>query len=77
MTAVLLGQQEHSLLELTRTLLMENAAGVDAKFKAVADQGLGEFYWAGVRTITQGSTNSASEQGRSAVCAHGCLKHGP
>ncbi len=51
MTAVLLGQQDHSLLELTRTLLIENAAGGEAKFKAVADQGLDEFYWNGVASI--------------------------
>lgn len=51
MTSVLLGQQEHSLLELTRTLLIENAAGGDARFKAVADQQLDQFYWNGVRNI--------------------------
>lgn len=51
MTAVLLGQQEHSLLELSRTLLIENAAGADAKFKAVTDQQLDEFYWNGVTRI--------------------------
>lgn len=51
MTAVLLGQQEHSLLELTRTLLIENAAGDNTKFKAVADQQLDAFYWNGVANI--------------------------
>lgn len=51
MTAVLLGQQEHSLLELTRTLLIENATGEDAKFKVVTDQQLDEFYWNGVTQI--------------------------
>ncbi len=60
MTAVLLGQQEHSLLELTRTLLIENAAGGDAKFKAVADQQLEEFYWTGVKTIYGYSSPEAS-----------------
>src|SRR5699024_884377 len=51
MTAVLLGQQEHSLLELTRTLLIENAAGGDAKFKAITNYQLDEFYWHGLKTI--------------------------
>lgn len=51
MTAVLLGQLEYSLLELTRAMLIENAAGGDAKFKAVTDQQLDEFYWNGVRNI--------------------------
>jgi uncharacterized protein (TIGR02687 family) len=51
MTAVLLGQHEHSLLELTRTLLIENAAGADVKFKAIVDQHLDEFYWNGLATI--------------------------
>jgi len=58
MTAVLLGQQEHSLLELTRALLVENAAGGTAKFKAVTDQQLIEFYWDGVASI-YGYTSSA------------------
>lgn len=58
MTAVLLGQQEHSLLELTRTLLVENAADGTAKFKAVADQQLDKFYWVGVARI-YGYTSSA------------------
>src|SRR6266571_1748456 len=40
MCAVLLGQREHSLLEITRTLLIENANGADAKYNALADYGL-------------------------------------
>jgi uncharacterized protein (TIGR02687 family) len=51
MTAVLLGQQEHSLLELTRALLIENAAGEDGKYKAVTDHQLNQFYWRGVAGI--------------------------
>lgn len=51
LTAVLLGQQEHSLLELTRALLIENAAGKDAKFKAVVEQELDGFFWSGIRSI--------------------------
>jgi len=51
MCAVLLGQREHSLLEITRTLLNENAGGADTKFRALADFGLEEFYWRGVGSI--------------------------
>ncbi|QDZ16296.1 BREX-1 system phosphatase PglZ type A [Humibacter ginsenosidimutans] len=51
MTAVLLGQQQHSLLELTRALLVENAARGTVKLKAIVDQQLDEFYWAGVAQI--------------------------
>jgi uncharacterized protein (TIGR02687 family) len=51
MSAVLLGQSEHSLLEITRTLLIENASGADAKYGALAEHGLDEFYWQGVASI--------------------------
>ncbi|MET3769842.1 uncharacterized protein (TIGR02687 family) [Marisediminicola sp. UYEF4] len=51
MLAVLLGQREHSLLELTRTLLIENAAGGDAKYRALVDYGLDEFHWKGAAAI--------------------------
>ncbi|MCB5294487.1 BREX-1 system phosphatase PglZ type A [Arthrobacter sp. SO3] len=51
MSAVLLGQSEHSLLEITRTLLIENAGGMDLKYGALAEHGLDEFYWQGVASI--------------------------
>lgn len=51
MCAVLLGQREHSLLELTRTMLGENATGGDAKYRALAEYGLDTFYWHGAATI--------------------------
>lgn len=51
MTAVLLGQAEHSMLELTRTLLAENASGGTAKENLLAEFGLREFYWQGVASI--------------------------
>ncbi len=51
MSAVLLGQREHSLLELTRTLLIENAVGSDGKYRALVDYGLDEFHWKGAATI--------------------------
>ncbi|MBG6184704.1 uncharacterized protein (TIGR02687 family) [Arthrobacter sp. CAN_A214] len=51
MSAVLLGQSEHSLLEITRILLIENAGGAYAKYGALAEHGLDEFYWQGVASI--------------------------
>ena len=51
MTAVVLGQREHSLLEITRTLLTENAKGHHAKYDALVDYGLDDFYWRGVACI--------------------------
>src|SRR6266545_6514535 len=37
MSAVLLGQREHSLLEITRTLLIENASGADTKYRVLVE----------------------------------------
>lgn len=52
MTAVLLGLKDsHSLLEITRTLLMENARGLHAKYDALVDYGLDGFYWQGAAGI--------------------------
>lgn len=51
MCAVLLGQREHSLLEITRTLLIESAGGANAKFSALADFDLDGFFWRGVGSI--------------------------
>ncbi len=50
-SAVLLSQREHSLLEITRTLLTENAKGAHAKYDTLADYGLDSFYWQGVARI--------------------------
>ena len=50
-SAVVLGQREHSLLEITRTLLTENAKGAHAKHDALVDYGLDGFYWQGVARI--------------------------
>jgi uncharacterized protein (TIGR02687 family) len=50
-SAVVLGQREHSLLEITRTLLTENAKGAHAKYDALVDFGLDDFYWRGVASI--------------------------
>lgn len=51
MAAVLLGQKEHSLLELTRTLLTENAKGQSSKYDLLTDFGLDGFYWRGAASI--------------------------
>src|SRR5699024_7376869 len=51
MCAVLLGQGEHSMLELTRSLLIENARGHGGKYEALREQGLDGFHWAGVAKI--------------------------
>jgi uncharacterized protein (TIGR02687 family) len=51
MSAVVLNQSEHSLLELTRTLLSENAKEQHVKYDAVVDYGLDDFYWRGVASI--------------------------
>ncbi|MCW4354168.1 BREX-1 system phosphatase PglZ type A [Hoyosella sp. YIM 151337] len=60
MTAVVLGQAEHTLLEITRTLLVENAKGRTAKYDALVDHGLDDFYWTGVASIYGYKTTSPS-----------------
>lgn len=47
-SAVVLGQREHSLLELTRALLIENAKGQHTKYDVLVEYGLDDFYWHGV-----------------------------
>lgn len=51
MSAVALNQREHSLLEITRTLLSENAKGRRTKYDALAQYNLDDFYWQGVASI--------------------------
>jgi uncharacterized protein (TIGR02687 family) len=50
-TAVVLGQREHSLLEITRTLLVENSRGQRSKYDALVDYRLDDFYWRGIASI--------------------------
>lgn len=50
-TAIVLGQREHSLLEITRALLVENATGKRTKYDALVDYGLADFFWRGVASI--------------------------
>lgn len=59
-SAVVLGQREHSLLEITRALLTENAKGSHAKYDALADFGLDDFYWRGVARIYGYESSSPS-----------------
>jgi uncharacterized protein (TIGR02687 family) len=60
MSALLLGQREHSMLEITRTLLAENANDLNTKYRALVEHGLDEFYWEGVAKIYGYSSQSPS-----------------
>ena len=60
MCAAVVGQREHSMLELTRTLLIENARGESSKYEALVDQGLGGFHWAGAAKIYGYEANEPS-----------------
>lgn len=51
MSAVVLGQKEHTLEEITRTLLAENAQDRTAKYDSLSDFGLDAFFWQGVGDI--------------------------
>jgi uncharacterized protein (TIGR02687 family) len=52
MTAVVLGLKDsHSLLEVTRTLLVESSRDIRTKYDALVDYGLDDFYWRGVASI--------------------------
>jgi uncharacterized protein (TIGR02687 family) len=52
MTAVVLGlKNSHTMLEITRALLVENAKGDAAKYQGLVDYGLDDFYWRGVTSI--------------------------
>jgi uncharacterized protein (TIGR02687 family) len=60
MVAVVLGQREHLLAEITRTLLIENAQGQHAKYDAIADYGLDDFHWRGTARIYGYKSDSPS-----------------
>jgi uncharacterized protein (TIGR02687 family) len=51
MCAVVLGQREHTLQEITRTLLIENAGGTSLGIDALSTYGLDTFFWAGAAQI--------------------------
>lgn len=59
-TAVVLGQPEHTLLEITRALLVENAKGKRTKYDALVDYGLDDFYWRGAASIYGYESSSPS-----------------
>ena len=51
-TAVVLGQREHSLLgDHPHAVWSENAKGLQTKYDALVDYGLDDFYWRGVASI--------------------------
>ena len=51
MSAVVLGQKEHSLQEIMRTLLLENSKGQHSKYNALVDLDLANFLWDGAGSI--------------------------
>jgi uncharacterized protein (TIGR02687 family) len=51
MCAAALGQREHSFSELTRTLLVQHAAGNTSGYESLVKQGLVDFHWGGAREI--------------------------
>ncbi len=51
MSAVVLNQREHTLLEITRTLFIDNAKEQHGKYDALVTFGLDDFYWRGVASI--------------------------
>ncbi|WP_147917201.1 BREX-1 system phosphatase PglZ type A [Ruania zhangjianzhongii] len=51
MSAVMLGQKQHSLEEITRTLLIANAKGQSGRYDGLVDLGLADFFWQGVGSI--------------------------
>ena len=51
MSAVVLGQKEHSLLEIMRTLLVERSKGQHSKYDALVDLELADFLWLGAISI--------------------------
>ncbi|MDK6927467.1 BREX-1 system phosphatase PglZ type A [Actinotignum sp. GS-2025a] len=51
MCAALFKQKEYSLMELTRTLLIENAQGSNEKYALLEKYGLANFHWVGAKKI--------------------------
>lgn len=51
MSAVVLGQKEHSLQEIMRTLLVEKSKGQNSKYDALVDLDLANFLWDGAGSI--------------------------
>ena len=52
MTAVLCGlQSDHRMIDITRTLLMENAMGLSSVYESFIEYGLISFFWKGIKNI--------------------------
>lgn len=51
MSAVVLGQKEHTLLEIMRTLLVERSKAQHTKYNALVDLELADFLWQGAASI--------------------------
>lgn len=51
MTAVAIGQKEHSFSEITRTLLVQDAHGTTTGWDALSKLGLADFHWSGAEHI--------------------------
>lgn len=51
MTAVAIGQKEHSFSEITRTLLIQQGRGKTDAWDALIELGLADFYWSGAEHI--------------------------
>ena len=60
MCAVVLAQREHTLQEITRTLLVENAGGSSSGIDALSTYGLDAFFWTGAAKIYGYASDSAS-----------------
>ncbi len=60
MSAVVLGQKEHSLQEIMRTLLVEKSKGQHSKYDALVDLDLANFLWDGAGSIYGYESSSPS-----------------
>ncbi|WP_285728073.1 BREX-1 system phosphatase PglZ type A [Psychromicrobium xiongbiense] len=63
MSAVVIGQKEHSFSELTRTLLIEHTKGGSTEVGALSEFGLTDFHWDGAKKIYGYSSDSPTMPG--------------
>jgi uncharacterized protein (TIGR02687 family) len=63
MCAVVIGQKEHSLSELTRTLLIQQSKNITSGFDALSEYGLADFHWSGAKHIYGYSSESPTLAG--------------
>ena len=82
MSAVVLGQKEHTLLEIVRTLLIERSKGQHAKCDGLVDLELADFLWQGAASIYGYESTSPSVEDfvlwlfRQALAAFKSDRHG-